>query len=45
MTQKPARIEYQDQLRCTQQEGEFVVYDTENGNAWVSADATVEIKQ
>jgi hypothetical protein len=45
MAQKPQRYEYQDQLRSTQQDGAFIVYDKENGKAWVSAEATVEIKE
>jgi len=45
MAQKPQRYEYEKQLRSAQQDGAFVVYDSENGSAWVSAEATVEIKQ
>jgi len=45
MTQVPQRYEYEKQLRSAQQNGEYVVYDTENASAWVSAEATVEIKE
>lgn len=45
MAQKPDRYEYEKRLRTAQDDDELIVYDIENGKAWISAEATVEIKQ
>jgi len=37
--------EKQDNIQATQMDGDFVIYNRENGDEWISAGKTVELPQ